>query len=641
MRAALINAANYDWSTINPTIFGSLFQLIKTKEERGALGEHYTSEENINKIVYPLFLEEFQERLTNAWDSKKQLRELRKELNKIKILDPACGCGNFLVVSYRHLRQIELELIVRLNALEGLDGAIQLDGSMGLSITLNQFYGIEIEEWPAQIARIALFLTEHQENMKLERVTGITPNRFPLDEGANIVQGNALELPWSNLIQISDDTIILGNPPFLGSNWQSESQRMDTANIWGGVAGSSSLDYVANWYLVAARNMKDTDSRCAFVSTSSISRGEQPFVLWGTLNDLGFYINFAHRTFAWDSEAAGKAAVHCVIIGFSRSLKELGKSLWSYATPKSSPDLEIVKNINGYLVDATNILVKPKSKPINSKIQPMRYGNMPNEFGYLANITAEELNDLQKSDDSVALKYIRPVIGAAEMLQNKSRYCLWLVNATPSEIKSSKFISERVKMVRKLRSESKRKATISLAATPHLFQEVREQDSDYLAVPIVSSSSRDYVPMKIFSKEVIPTNALLTIPNVQLEVFTVLQSRVFSLWLQTVGGRLKSDFRISAEIVYNNFPFPQFSEEEKSRLQKAGENLMSVRDKFTDQSLADMYDPNFMPSELRKIHEENDSVVLKAFGIKKGAKDTEILAGLFERFEELSTPKIL
>jgi len=641
MRAALINAANYDWSTINPTIFGSLFQLIKTKEERGALGEHYTSEENINKIVYPLFLEEFQERLTNAWDSKKQLRELRKELNKIKILDPACGCGNFLVVSYRHLRQIELELIVRLNALEGLDGAIQLDGSMGLSITLNQFYGIEIEEWPAQIARIALFLTEHQENIKLERVTGITPNRFPLDEGANIVQGNALELPWSNLIQISDDTIILGNPPFLGSNWQSESQRMDTANIWGGVAGSSSLDYVANWYLVAARNMKDTDSRCAFVSTSSISRGEQPFVLWGTLNDLGFYINFAHRTFAWDSEAAGKAAVHCVIIGFSRSQKELGKSLWSYATPKSSPDLEIVKNINGYLVDATNILVKPKSKPINSKIQPMRYGNMPNEFGYLANITAEELNDLQKSDDSVALKYIRPVIGAAEMLQNKSRYCLWLVNATPSEIKSSKFISERVKMVRKLRSESKRKATISLAATPHLFQEVREQDSDYLAVPIVSSSSRDYVPMKIFSREVIPTNALLTIPNVQLEVFTVLQSRVFSLWLQTVGGRLKSDFRISAEIVYNNFPFPQFNEEEKSRLQKAGENLMSVRDKFTDQSLADMYDPNFMPSELRKIHEENDSVVLKAFGIKKGAKDTEILAGLFERFEELSTPKIL
>jgi type II restriction/modification system DNA methylase subunit YeeA len=345
MRAALINAANYDWSTINPTIFGSLFQLIKTKEERGALGEHYTSEENINKIVYPLFLEEFQERLTNAWDSKKQLRELRKELNKIKILDPACGCGNFLVVSYRHLRQIELELIVRLNALEGLDGAIQLDGSMGLSITLNQFYGIEIEEWPAQIARIALFLTEHQENMKLERVTGITPNRFPLDEGANIVQGNALELPWSNLIQISDDTIILGNPPFLGSNWQSESQRMDTANIWGGVAGSSSLDYVANWYLVAARNMKDTDSRCAFVSTSSISRGEQPFVLWGTLNDLGFYINFAHRTFAWDSEAAGKAAVHCVIIGFSRSQKELGKSLWSYATPKSSPFFNNIERI--------------------------------------------------------------------------------------------------------------------------------------------------------------------------------------------------------------------------------------------------------------------------------------------------------
>jgi len=556
-------------------------------------------------------------------------------------LDPACGCGNFLVVSYRHLRQIELELIVRLNALEGLEGAIQLDGSMGLSITLNQFFGIEIEEWPAQIARIALFLTEHQENMKLERITGISPNHFPLDDGANIVQGNALELSWSKLLQITDDTIILGNPPFLGSNWQSESQRVDTANIWGGLAGSSSLDYVANWYLVAAHNMKDTDSRCAFVSTSSISRGEQPFVLWGALNDLGFYIDFAHRTFAWDSEAAGKAAVHCVIIGFSRGNKDIGKSLWSYATPKSFPDLELVNNINGYLVDAANILVKPRSKPINLKIQPMRYGNMPNEFGYLANITSEEFNDLQKTDDSVALKYIRPVIGAAEMLQKKSRYCLWLVEATPTEMRSSKFISERVKMVRKLRSESKRKATISLAATPHLFQEVREQGGDYLAVPIVSSSSRDYVPMKIFSKEVIPTNALLTIPDVQLEVFAVLQSKVFSLWLQTVGGRLKSDFRISAEIVYNNFPFPAFDEQETSRLQKAGEDLIRVRSKFEDLSLADMYDPNFMPSELREIHDQNDSIVLKAFGLKKNAKDTEILARLFERFEEMSTPKIL
>jgi hypothetical protein len=266
---------------------------------------------------------------------------------------------------------------------------------------------------------------------------------------------------------------------------------------------------------------------------------------------------------------------------------------------------------------------------------------MPNEFGYLANITAEEFNDLQKSDDTIALKYIRPVIGAAEMLQKKSRYCLWLVDATPTEMKSSKFISERVKMVRKLRSESKRRATVLLATTPHLFQEVREQDSDYLAVPIVSSSSRDYVPMKIFSKEVIPTNALLTIPNVNLEVFTILQSRVFSLWLQTVGGRLKSDFRISAEIVYNNFPFPQFNEEERSQLQKAGEDLISVRSKFQDLSLADMYDSSFMPKELRKIHDENDSMVLKVFGIKKNAKDTEILAGLFERFEGMSSPKIL
>ena len=636
MRAALIGAANYDWSSINPTIFGSLFQLIKSKEERGALGEHYTSEENINKIVYPLFLNELEEQLTRAWDSKKQLRELRKHLAKLKFLDPACGCGNFLVVSYRHLRQLELELIVRINSLEGLQDAIQLDGSMGLAINLDHFFGIEIEEWPTQIARIALYLTEHQENLKFERVTGVSRNQFPLDDGANIVQGNALRTLWSEVCEITDETIILGNPPFLGSNWQSKDQREDTAFVWDGIKGSSSLDYVSNWYLVAARNMKKTKARCAFVSTNSITKGEQPSVLWESLYELGAQIKFAHRAFAWSSESVGKAAVHCVIIAFSLYRDTNERDLWSYKTANSEPNVTKVTNINPYLIEAPDILITSRSTPLNPKIQPMRYGNMPNEFGYLANIYREDIDELKKTDDP-ALKFIRPLIGAAEMLQRKERYCLWLVDATSKEMKSSPFITQRVKMVKKLRSESKRKATIKLSLTPHLFQEVREQEGDYLAVPIVSSESREYIPMQIYSKEVIPTNALLTIPSVRLEIFTILQSKVFSIWLNTVGGRLESRFRISAEIVYNNFPFPDLIDSDRLALQAAGKKLIEVRKQFNELTLAEMYDPSFMPIELRKVHVENDILVLQAFALKKAIEDTQILARLFEQYEELTT----
>jgi type I restriction-modification system DNA methylase subunit len=635
MRKALVEVANYDWTTINPTIFGSLFQLIKSKEERGQLGEHYTTEENINKIIYPLFLSELQDRLANAWDSKKELRKLRQDLTKIRILDPACGCGNFLVVAYRHLRQLELELIVRLGNLEGKQDLIQIDGSMGLSITLNQFFGIEIEEWPAQIAQMALFLTDHQENLKLERITGSTPNRFPISDTASIFHGNALHVSWSDLFTMSDTTIILGNPPFLGSNWQSESQREDSKALWKDRTGSSSLDFVANWYLIAAQKIQNTSARCAFVSTSSITHGEQPSVLWEALYELGMKIDFAHRTFAWTSDAAGKAAVHCVIIGFSNKNDVELKPLWSYSTPNSEPQVTMVQNINGYLVNASDILITSRSKPINTKIQPMRYGNMPNEFGYLANIYEEDLESLRKNKD-IAIKFIRPIIGAAEMLQNKKRYCLWLVNASAAEMKSSLFIRERTDMVRKLRSESKRKATVTLAGTPYLFQEVREQMGDYLAVPIVSSSSREYVPMKVFSKEVIPTNALLTIPKVELDTFAILQSKVFSLWLRTVGGKLKSDFRISAEIVYNNFPFPDLEKSDKNLLEKSGAELTKIRENFKDLSLADMYVPSLMPKELRDFHTSNDKLVLKVFGLDKEASDQEVLSKLFERYLELT-----
>ncbi len=635
MRKALISACSYDWSQINPTIFGALFQNIKSKEERHENGEHYTSEAHIEKILGPLFINDLNEKLELAWDSQSKLKSLQNEIGNIQLLDPACGCGNFLITAYKRLRQIELNIIIRIKQLSGTSGQTSMfDVSTDLKVTLEQLHGIEFVEWSAQIAKVAIYLTDHQQNLELESVLGIATNRFPLVHTANIVQGNALEIDWNEVCPIKDETLILGNPPFLGSSWQSDEQRTDTKKLWAASKGSSSLDYVANWYLLAARNIKGTKAKCAFVSTNSITQGEQPAALWSELEKYEIYIDFAHQTFSWTSDSAGKAAVHCVIIGFSQGLKTKKKELFTYEIPTSAPRIKLVSNINAYLLDAPNVLVFPRSKPLVSGIQPMRYGNMPNEFGYLANIYDEDIEELKLSGD-LAINYIRPIIGAAEMLQNKKRYCLWLVEASPKEMNGSKFISERIEMVRKLRSESKRKATVALSKTPYLFQEVREQKGDYLAVPIVSSETREYVPMKIFPKEVIPTNALLTIPAVELYLFSILQSKIFSLWLRTVGGKLESRFRISAEIVYNNFPFPQLSPELKISLAKSASRIISAREEHQDSSLADMYSPNTMPMDLRAAHDQNDSTVLSIFGLKKDADDQSIIEALFIEYGQL------
>lgn len=637
MRNALMNACAYDWSSINPTIFGALFQDIKTKDERRANGEHYTTEENIEKTINPLFINELQQRLAAAWDSTGKLKELQRELGSFSIFDPACGCGNFLITTYKRLRQLELDIIVRVKQLDGSAGQTSLlDVREDIHVKLEQLHGIEYVEWSAQIAKVAIYLTDHQENLKLETVLGVAANRFPLKNSATIIEGNSLEVDWGTVCSVSDSTIVVGNPPFLGSNWQSEEQRDDQARIWAGIKGAASLDYVANWYLLAARYVYGTKARVAFVSTNSITQGEQPAVLWSQMYSLDMSIDFAHRTFEWTSDASGKAAVHCVIIGFSQNSKNNDLELWDYATPKSLPRLKKVKNINAYLAGAPNVLVASRSKPINEKIQAMRYGNMPNEFGYLANIFEEDLEGLRKTKDP-ALKFIRPIIGAAEMLQNKARYCLWLVSAKPEEINASSFIHKRVEMVRKLRLESKRAATVKLAAQPYLFQEIREQKTDYLAIPIVSSENRDYVPMKIFGPEVIPTNALLTIPNVQLSTFAILESKVFSIWLRSVGGRLKNDYRISAEIVYNNFPFPELDTRTEEPLIISARQIMEARENYPKTSLADLYKRTSMPTNLVKAHVQNDVAVLAALGIQRDASDEEILAELFKKHQELAT----
>ncbi len=640
MRIALVDVANYDWTTINPTIFGSLFQLIKNKEARRELGEHYTSEENINKIVYPLFLDELQERLAAAWDNKKELKKLRQDLAKIKIFDPACGCGNFLVVSYRHLRQLELELIVRLNNLEGSQDSMQLDGSMGLSITLNQFYGIEIEEWPAQVARMALFLTDHQENLRLERITGATPNRFPISDAANIINENALIMKWESAVPIDESTYILGNPPFIGTRLQSKEQKESQSIVWQNFKGSVLVDFVANWFVLAAQQVQKSGCEFAFVSTNSITQGDQPSVIWQMLNQYRVEISFAHRTFAWNNESSGQAAVHCVVIGISKKGKYNEKRLWTYESPRSNPIANSCKHINAYLIDGEEVLVGSRRKPLNSATPIMSSGNKPRDGGYLSDISLEEAEKIKKTDP-VAAKYLRELVGAEELLNKRgTRFCLWLVDASPNDLKASPVLKLRVSKV----LEERLAATSSKGAAanrPSLFETITQPNQNYFAVPSVSSEKRKYIPIEILPKDVILNNALFSISSDDLSLFAILESRAFTVWVQAVSSRMKSDYQISSSSVYNTFPFPTLSSDQHSELVGLAEEVLRIREKFKDVNLGDLYDPALMPLELLKAHGKLDVNVQKIIGLKNNPSDAELLSILFKLYAQASVESLL
>lgn len=635
MRKALVEVANYDWTTINPTIFGSLFQLIKNKEARRELGEHYTSEENINKIIFPLFLDDLQERLAVAWDSRKELKNLRQDLAKIKILDPACGCGNFLVVSFRHLRQLELELIVRLNQLEGNLDSMQLDGTMGLSVTLNQFFGFEIEEWPSKVAQMALFLTDHQENLKLSRVTGEAPDRFPLVASAKILNQNALTTDWNEVIKIDPNTYILGNPPFHGASWQNESQKIDQLKIWKDSKRGKSLDYVSNWFLKAAEVCGKFGAKTAFVSTNSISQGEQPAIIWREMFKHGVKIDFAHRTFIWDNDSAGVAAVHCVIIGFSGAENVVDRRLWHYKGGKGEPILTKPKNINPYLLSGIDTLIEPRNVPLSAFAPPMNKGSQPTDEGWLSSISLEEANLIRKKDP-IAAKYLRRLMGSQEFIRNQERFCLWLTDAEPGDLAKSDELRMRIKKVREMRLASTKKATRDDASKAHLFQENRQPFTPFIAVPETSSEARSYVPVGFFEPDIVPTNAIQVIENGSLPLFGQLVSSVFNAWVRGVSGRLKSDFRISSEITYNNFPFLQLTKENEKKSSDLARNILSARLAYPDSSLAEQYGLVSMPEPLLKAHRENDKFILKLFGLNSESMDAEILERLFVLYSELT-----
>ena len=633
MRAALIDVTNYDWATINPTIFGSLFQLIKSKEKRRELGEHYTSEENINKIIYPLFLDDLQARLEKAWDNKKALKDLRVEIGKYKLFDPACGCGNFLIVAYRHLRQLELEIIVRLSSLEGTEDKMQLDGSMGLSVGINNLYGIEIEEWPAQVARVAIFLTDHQENLKLERVTGTVYNYFPLSGSANITNGNALTLAWNDVVKFDDFLYVLSNPPFLGHISRTIEQTQELINVWGR-DDIGRLDYVTAWYKKAIDAFRDTKNpHFAFVSTNSVAQGEPVPALFGPIFSSAWRISFAHRTFVWSSEAPGMANVHCVIIGFDKHIDRA--RLFTYSSNKSEPIELEVQNINGYLADGPNVLVEQSRNVLGVGLPQVSMGSMPRDGGYLLIDTVDDYDKVMA--DSVAAKYVRRYIMGNELINNISRWCLWLVDLDPRDINKSPELRRRLKAVAENRLKSNAASTRQMAETPHLFGQRSQSSTPYLGIPSVFSESRKWATVALLDPDVIAGNKIYKCDDPDGYAFAIASSSMFITWQKAVGGRLKSDPNFSNTLVWNNLPLPGVSEELRKEIITAGKNLLNVRELQPDASLADMYNPLGMNKELLAAHRVLDIAVDKAFGATKTLIDnTQRENLLFQQYLNLT-----
>ena len=659
-RAALLKACALDWSAISPAIFGSLFQSIMDEKARRHLGAHYTSEENILKLIRPLFLDELRAEFEKVKRQRNKLFEFHKKLRTLSFFDPACGCGNFLVISYRELRLLELDVLRADAALSGHAGQQSVDVHQLIGVNVDQFYGIEIEEFPAQIAQVAMWLMDHQMNLRASEEFGLYFARIPLVTSPRIVHGNALTLNWDDVLPASRCSYVLGNPPFVGAKFMSDSQRCDTRAVFAGIDNAGLLDLVAAWYVKAARYLgqqqdpvfadmtpSPAPARCAFVSTNSITQGEQVGVLWGWLLAQGVRIHFAHRTFAWSNEARGKAAVHCVIVGFG--LQDLpGKVIYEYEDIKGEPHAVPATSINPYLSDAPDVILPRRSTPIGD-VPEMSFGNQPIDGGHLL-MTPDEARELLAAAPELA-PYVRLFLGADEFINGGERYCLWLKDCSPSVLRKSKLVTDRLEAVKRFRLESKRPATRDLAATPFAFAFVSHIDEPYIVVPGVSSERREFVPIGFNEPNVIASNACLTVYGATLFHFGILSSTMHNAWVRAVCGRLESRYRYSAAIVYNNFPwpFPSANTEEKEKtpaaqtqkaqaaIESAAQAVLDARAAHPGSSLADLYDPLTMPADLLKAHQRLDAAVDKAYQLAGGPKtyagDAERVAFLFSLYQ--------
>jgi hypothetical protein len=628
MRDSLLECCYLDWSKISPAIFGSMFQSVMDPKERRNLGAHYTSEKNILKLIKPLFLDELWTEFEKCKNSTAQLRDFHFRMSKLKFLDPACGCGNFLVITYRELRLLELEVLRHLHK----NNQVAIDLQAVALLDVDMMNGIEIEEFPARIAEVAMWLIDHQMNMLMSMEFGQYFARLPLKNSANIVHANALRIDWNEVVKKEELSYILGNPPFIGYQWQNEAQKKDLLSIFGVHKGAASLDYVSCWFALASEYCFANKARCAFVSTNSITQGEQVYILWSyLLSRYNVVINFAHRTFKWRNEAKSNAAVHCVIIGFSNT--DFGqKVIYDYSNISSEPQALLVQRINPYLIDAKDNLLQSLKLPI-CNVPKMTLGSMPKDGGNL--LLSQEEKDSLLLVEPLAQKWIRPFLMGEEFLNSIPRWCLWLVDIEPDDLLKLPYVLKRVNNVRLMRMNSIAESTRKAASTPTVFKQLNQPNTNYLAIPRVSSMRRMYIPIGYLDSKVIAGDKIYTIPNTTLFHFGILTSLMHNSWMRVTCGRLKSDYQYSNSIVYNNFPWPENpSESQIQKIEQAAQKVLDARALFPESSLAVLYDPLSMPPELVKAHQELDKAVDLAYRPQPFPSEAKRMEFLFELYEK-------
>ncbi|MCG7459128.1 DNA methyltransferase [Corynebacterium tuberculostearicum] len=637
MREALLAACDFDWSTIDVSVFGSLFQLVKSKEARRSDGEHYTSKANIMKTIGPLFLDELRAEadklVSSPSTSVAALERFRDSLSELVFCDPACGSGNFLLLAYRELRRIETDVIVAIRQRRGETGmSLNIEWEQKLSI--GQFYGFELNWWPAKIAETAMFLVDHQANKELANAVGRPPERLPISVTAHIHHGNALTLNWSEILPTANgETFIFGNPPFRGDA-RDKAQQADLKRAWGTKTDKiSRLDFVTGWHAKSLDFFADRTGAFAFVTTNSITQGDQAPRLFGPIFKEGWRIRFAHRTFIWDSEAPGKAAVHCVIVGFDRK-EEPRSKLWAYKNGKGEPISQAVEyGINAYLVDGPNVLVEKANNPLSPEIERAAYGSKPTDGGNLI-VEVEQYEEV--SNDFVAAKYLRPFKMGRELVRGLDRWCLWMVDAPAQDIESSPILRERVAAVRDFRERSKALSTREYARFPHLFRQIGQPETKFVAVPKVVSSARPYYTVEYLTPDVIVGDKIFAVPDPDGMQFALLSSSMFITWQKLVGGRLKSDVSFGSTLTWHTFPVPELDEKMREKIIAAGKKVLAARELHPERSLAEHYSTLAMEPALVKAHDALDREVDKAFGAsRKLTTERQRQELLFANYEKL------
>lgn len=624
-------SADFDWSDISPTIFGAVFESTLNPDTRRSGGMHYTSIQNIHKVIDPLFLDDLKAELNDIKEisvertRKSKLTAFQEKLATLKFLDPACGSGNFLTETYISLRRLENETVKALT-----NGQMVLGDVIDpIKVTISQFYGIEINDFAVTVGKTALWIAESQMMKETEDIVHMQLDFLPLKTNAFIVEGNSLQTNWNDIVSKNELSYMVGNPPFVGMKYQTSSQKEDMALVFDKLSGYGSLDYVASWYFKASLYIQNTQIRVGFVSTNSITQGEQVSILWKPLfEEYNIKIDFAYQTFKWSSEAKGKAAVHCVIIGFSTTNVRCEKYIFT-----SSGRMNKVRNINPYLIESDNIFVSGRTKTL-CEVPKIIAGNKPVDGDFLK-IEKDDYEEFVRQEPE-AKKYIKKLIGAYEFINNKDRYVLWLVGVSPKEIKSMPLVYDRVNKVREARLNMKDAGAIKLADTPTTFRDKLNPDH-YVVIPIVSSENRRYVPMGFLDGNTITTNQVQIIPDATLFHFGVLTSNVHMSWMRAVCGRLKSDYRYTGKVVYNTFPWCKPTEEQKLKIEQTAQGILDARDLYPDSSLADLYDVVLMPPELRRAHQLNDKAVMQAYGFPiKDFTESDCVAALMKMYQELT-----